>query len=65
MNADELAERMFEFCATYRIAKRHWGSLGLLSDMFWTLGLHPVVTISEPRGREMTLADIMEVDPQP
>lgn len=54
MNITELIERLDEFCVEYRIPKRYHGSLRLLANMAFVLGVE-----LKPRSiRKMRPSDI-------
>lgn len=58
MNLDELAARLEQFCADYCISKKHSGTIRLLSDMLYTLGMEPRDFDAHPLPRAMLPQDI-------
>ena len=59
MRIDEMVRRMDEFCTDYRIRERQRGTLRLVADMCWALGLDPThIFVMSERPREMLPEDI-------
>lgn len=56
---NELATRLDKFCRDYSIPKKHHGTIRLLSDMCWTLGVEPrdvdAMPVEQAKVQETTL----------